>query len=274
MGDVGQVELVQANIRDDASVAAAVSGADAVINLVGLLYESGPQKFAEVHAKGAARVAAACSAAGIRRFVQVSAIGADEDSDSAYARTKAEGEARVREAFPGATIIRPSLMFGADDDFFNRFASIARMLWVMPLLGFGDTRFQPAYVADVATAIVTVIEDAGAAGKTFELGGPMVYSYKQLMALLLEACGRKRFLVPVPPQIIKMWAWFLQILPSPILTVDQVKMLSVDNVVSEGAANFDDLGIAPTSAEAVLPTYLWRFRPAGQFTAPGVHSGP
>ncbi|HIF08694.1 MAG TPA: complex I NDUFA9 subunit family protein [Sneathiellales bacterium] len=273
MGDVGQVELVQANIRDDASVAAAVEGADAVINLVGILYESGHQKFAETHAKGAARVATASAVARVQRFVHISAIGADEKSRSVYARTKADGEAQVRAAFPNATVIRPSLLFGPDDDFFNRFASIARLIWVMPLVGTGKTRFQPAHVGDVAAAIVAAVQDPENIARTFELGGPNVYTYRQLMELVLNACARKRILVPVPPQILKIWAWFLQMLPSPLLTVDQVNMLLGDNLVAHDVAGFSDLGITPVSAEVILPTYLWRFRPAGQFTAPGTHSG-
>jgi uncharacterized protein YbjT (DUF2867 family) len=272
MGDVGQIELVQANIRDDESVAAAVQGADAVVNLVGLLYESGKQKFAAVHVKGAIRVAQACAEGGVSRLVHVSAIGADPEAMSAYARTKADGEEGVVDAFPAATIVRPGLLFGADDDFFNRFAAIARLTPVIPLLMGSDTRFQPAHVADVAAAIVATLKDPDATAKTFELGGPRVYAFAELMEMLLSAIERRRFLVPLPTDIWKFAAWFLQLMPSPLLTVDQVKQMSADNAVSEGALGFGALAIEPTSAESILPTYLWRFRPAGQFTAPGSRS--
>lgn len=272
MGDVGQIELVQANIRDDASVASAVKGADAVVNLIGILSESGKQKFISVHAEGAARVARASASAGVKQLVHVSALGADEESLSAYARTKALGEDGVRAAFPTATIVRPGILFGVDDEFFNKFASIARLTPAVPLFGGGGTRFQPAHVADVANAITKVLDDPNTAGGTYELGGPNVYTFKELMELVLKMTGRKRILVPVPFELGKVMAWFLQVLPSPLLTVDQVKLLAEDSVVSAQALSFGDLGIAPTSAETVLPTYLWRFRPAGQFSLPESHT--
>lgn len=272
MGDVGQIELVQANIRDDASVAAAVKGADAVVNLVGVLVESGKQKFTTVHAEGAARVARASASAGVERLVHVSALGADEESLSAYARTKALGEASVRAAFPTATIVRPGILFGVDDEFFNKFASMARLFPALPLFGGGGIRFQPAHVADVANAIIKVLNDPNTAGGIYELGGPNVYTFKELMEFVLETTGRKRILVPVPFELGKVMAWFLQLLPSPLLTVDQVKLLAADNVVSGQALSFGDLGIVPTSAGAVLPNYLWRYRPAGQFSLPESHT--
>lgn len=272
LGDVGQIEPIQVNIRDDASVAAAVKGANAVVNLVGILFESSKQKFAAIHTEGAARVAKACADAGVERLVHMSALGSDEDSPSVFAQSKAQGESAVHQAFPDATVVRPSLLFGIDDNFFNKFASLVRLTPALPLFGDGGTRFQPAHVADVAKAITTMLDDPVTAGKIYELGGPKIYTYAELMGLVLEYSERKRFLVPVPFVAGKIAAWFLQILPSPLLTVDQVKLLAADNVVSEGALTFDDLGIAPTSAEAILPTYLWRFRPAGQFSVPESHS--
>ena len=265
MGDVGQVQLVQANIRDDGSVRAAVSGSDYVINLVGILFESGKQSFSAVQAEGPARIGAAAAAAGVKRVVQISAIGANAASESDYAKSKAAGEAALHAAFPSATILRPSIVFGPEDDFFNRFASLARMLPMLPLIGGGETRFQPVYVADVADAIMAVLADGTTAGKTFELGGPRVYSFRELMEIVLHETGRRRPLIAIPLGLAKLKAWFLQLLPNPMLTVDQVKLLAYDNVVSEGAAGLKTLGITPTTVEAIVPSYLWRFRPKGQF---------
>ncbi len=265
MGRVGQVQLLKANVLDDASVAAAVRGADAVINLVGILAESGSQRFAALHADAAERIARAAAEAGVARLLHVSAVGASADSPSAYARSKADGEARVRAAFAGATIFRPSIVFGPEDDFFNRFAGLARFLPALPLIGGGHTRFQPVYVGDVAQAAARVLADPLTAGKTYELGGPEVMTMKQVMQLVLQVAHRRRLLVPVPFALAKIKAAFLGLLPNPILTLDQVKQLQTDNVVSEGALTLRDLGILPTSAEAILPAYLWRFRKQGEF---------
>jgi uncharacterized protein YbjT (DUF2867 family) len=257
-GDVGQVGLVQANIRDDASVAAAVAGADAVINLCGLLYESGKQTFGAVHAIGAARVARAAQAAGVKRLAQISAIGASETSTAEYARTKAAGEAAVRTAFPDAIVLRPSIVFGPEDTFFNRFGSLARFLPILPLIGGGETKFQPVYVRDLAAAIVTAIE--GGTAPVYELGGPRVYSFRQLMEYILAQIERNRLLVPLPYEIASFEARFLELLPNPLLTRDQVEMLKHDNVVSSGMPGLKELGIEPTAVEAIVPTYLRRFR--------------
>ncbi len=274
-GDVGQVVPVQANIRDDASVAQAVAGADVVVNLVGLMFEDSWQSFESVQREGAARVARASAAAGVGRLIQVSALGADADSKSDYARTKAQGEAAVREAFPGAVIMRPSIIFGVEDDFFNRFASMSRFTPALPLIG-GSTRFQPVYVVDVAQAIARAAEAPAESveGKVFELGGPTLYSFKELMKLVLRTVRRRRLLVPVPFFVANINAWFLDLfgaLPlvkNTILTQDQVKLLQHDNVVSAGAPGLAELGIAPHGLEAVLPSYLWRFRPQGQYSRP------
>ncbi len=263
MGDVGQIVPVPANIRDDASVAAAVAGSDVVINLVGILYESGRQTFEAVHREGAARIARAAKAAGVSRLVQVSAIGADPQARSEYARTKGAGERDVLAAFLGATILRPSVLFGPEDDFFNRFAAMARVAPALPLIGGGHTRFQPVYVCDVAEAVMAVLDDAATAGKTYELGGPNTYSFRALMELMLAEIQRKRCLVPVPFWAASTLGFFLERLPQPLLTRDQVLSLRSDNVVAPGAAGFDRLGISPTALEVVLPTYLSRYRRGG-----------
>lgn len=265
LGDVGQIQTVQANLRHPDSVAAAVRDADAVINLVGILFERGKQKFADVQAEGAATVAKAAAKAGASRLIHISAIGADMDSPSRYARSKAEGEAGVRAAFLDATVLRPSIVFGPDDDFFNRFAGLAKISPVLPLIG-AETRFQPVYVGDVADAIVAALGDEDTRAKTYELGGPRVYTFRELMELTLREIGAKRALVPVPFGLAKIKAAFLQCLPNPPLTVDQVRLLQSDNVVAADGLKLADLGITPTPAEAILPRYLYRFRKHGQFS--------
>ncbi len=272
MGDVGQVQPVQANIRDRRSCAAAIEGASAVVNLVGVLYESGAQKFDAVHAAGAHLLSELAAEAGITNFVQMSAIGADADSTSAYARSKAAGEAAVRQAIPTATIVRPSIIFGPEDQFFNRFAAMARLAPALPLIGGGTTKYQPVYVKDVATAITTALENSEWDGKTLELGGPDVATFAELMQLMLKEIERSRPLVPLPYFIAKTMASVLQILPAPVLTVDQVELLKHDNVVGEGVLGLADMGIEPAAMSAVLPAYLYRFKRTGQF-ADGVPNG-
>jgi NADH dehydrogenase len=263
MGDVGQVAPVAANIRDDASVAAAVDGADAVINLVGILYERGRQGFDAVHRDGAGRIARAAASAGVDQLVHISAIGADPQAASDYARSKGDGEQAVKAAFDKAVILRPSILFGPDDEFFNRFAAMARVSPVLPLIGGGRTRFQPAFISDVAEAVVSALTKPDTAGRTYELGGPEIYSFRQLLELLLTVIDRKRLLVPVPFWAAMAKAFFLELYPVPLLTRDQVRLLRRDNVVTEGVAGFADLGISPTAPEVILPTYLSRFRPGG-----------
>ena len=264
MGDVGQVAPVATNIRNAASVARAVDGADAVVNCVGILFERGRQRFDAVHGAGAARIAEVAAAAGVERLVQVSAIGADLESSSAYARSKAAGEAAVLDAFPSASVLRPSVVFGPEDDFFNRFGALATILPALPLIGGGETRFQPVYVGDVADAIVAVLDSAEAAGKTYELGGPRVYTFKELMQVVLEQTGRRRLLLPLPFGLAKFEAAFLQLLPTPPLTMDQVELLKSDNVVSADTPGLGDLGITPTSVDAIVPSYLFRYRRGGR----------
>ncbi|HEX2590520.1 MAG TPA: complex I NDUFA9 subunit family protein [Rhizomicrobium sp.] len=265
MGVVGQIQLFKCDITDEAQVAAAVSHADAVVNLVGLLAPAGGHGFEEIHVEAAEAVAKAARAAGARSFVQVSALGADTESTSSYARTKAEGEARVRAAFPDATILRPSIVFGPEDAFFNRFAGLARMLPALPLIGGGKTKFQPVFVGDVAAAIRVALDDVSTRGKLYELAGPTTYTFKDLMQFVLETTGRSRALVPVPFFIATIKGAFLGILPKPLLTMDQVRLLKTDNVAAEGSLGLSDLGIQPDSIEAIVPSYLWRFRSKGQY---------
>ncbi len=272
MGDVGQVQPVQANIRDPRSCAAAMEGASAVVNLVGVLYESGAQKFDSVHAEGAKLLSDLAAKAGINNFVQMSAIGADADSTSSYARSKAAGEAAVLAAIPDATIVRPSIIFGPEDQFFNRFAAMARSAPALPLIGGGDTKYQPVYVKDVAAAIRIALEDPRWNGQVLELGGPEVASFAELMQLTLKEIGRSRPLVKLPYFVAKTMASVLQILPAPVLTTDQVELLKHDNVVSDGALGLSDLGIEASAMSAILPAYLYRFRRTGQF-ADGVPNG-
>ena len=262
LGSVGQIDFVKCDVADADSVARALSGSDAVVNLTGILFQSG-QTFEEVQAEGAANIAQAAAAAGVGALVHVSAIGADAQSDSAYAVTKAEGETSVREAFPQAVILRPSIIFGPEDSFFNKFAEMARFLPALPLIGGGKTRFQPVFVGDVAQAILAGLSRQD--GRTYELAGPSIYSFKELLQLILRETGRKRALVPVPFGIAFLKAAFLQLLPKPLLTVDQVKLLKKDNIVSPTAAGLTDLGIEPTSVEAVIPSYLWRYRAKGEY---------
>lgn len=264
MGDVGQVMPMAANIRDDASVAAAVEGADAVINLVGLLYEAGRQRFHAVHAEGAGRIAQAAAAAGVERMVHVSAIGAAPDSPAAYARSKAAGEDAVRGAFPAAVVVRPSIVFGVEDDFLNRFAWIARLAPAIPLIGGGNTRFQPVYVGDVASGVARIAGDTGISGRTYEFGGPEVFSFRELMETMLRHIGRRRLLLPVPGALAMLPAGLMELSPfPPMLTRDQIRMLASDNVASGDAPGLADLGLDPTPLDAVAPGYLARYRRGG-----------
>lgn len=268
LGTVGQIQPVQANLRNKPSIAHAVAGADIVINLVGILAETGRQRFRAVHTMGAKNVAEAAKKAGATALVHMSALGADEKSESAYQRSKALGEAEVLKAFPSAVIIRPSIIFGQDDGFFNLFGALARLFPIIPLIG-GDTKFQPVFVGDVAEAFARAANGQVKTGKTYELGGPEVETMRELMQRLLAEAHRNRWLVPVPMALARLKAWFLQMLPWKLLTVDQVIQLGHDNVVSpEAIKQKRDLaafGINPTSMDAILPTYLWRFRKHGQF---------
>jgi NADH dehydrogenase len=268
LGRVGQIHAVQANIRNAASVAAAARDAHVLINLVGILFERGRQRFDAVHAAGAEQVALAAHAHGAR-LVHVSAIGADEASPSQYARSKAKAERLVLAAQPTATIMRPSILFGPEDDFFNRFAALARISPALPLIGGGKTKFQPVFVGDVAAAIAEAVDGNARPGTIYELGGPDVRTFKELMQFVLKTIERKRLLVPLPFFVAKLKAAFLQFMPKPMLTPDQVELLRADNVVSEAARNegrtLQGLGIEPEPIEVIVPSYLWRFRKTGQF---------
>lgn len=272
-GTPGQVEPVACNIRDDASVRAVLTGADAVVNCVGVLNSLGRNTFDAVQAEGAGRVARIAAALGIERLVHISAIGADAQSDSDYARTKGEGEAAVLAAFPSAVILRPSIIFGTEDQFFNRFAAMTRMSPILPVVG-ANTRFQPVYVDDVAQAAVKGVTGEAAPG-VYELGGPEVDTFRGLMELMLKVIQRRRAVVNVPFFVARIvgfafdmiQAVTLGLVENKMITRDQVRNLARDNVVSSGAKGLADLGITPTAMEAVLPEYLWRYRPSGQFAA-------
>ncbi len=272
MGAVGQVQIFQANVRFRTSVSDALAGADAAVNLVGILAPVGKNTFEGVQTLGAQNIAQEAARVGIEDLIHVSAIGADAESDSIYARTKAEGEQAALTHVPTATVIRPSIVFGPQDDFFNRFAAMARIAPALPLIGGGKTKFQPVYVDDIADAIVQLIETGEGRGETYELGGPEVMSFKELLQLMLKIIGRSRLLVPLPFPIASMMgaagdtASMLPFVEGPI-TADQVKLLKTDNVVSEsGVKTFADLGITPETMDAVLPSYLFRYRKQGQFS--------
>ncbi|WP_421789906.1 complex I NDUFA9 subunit family protein [Hyphobacterium sp.] len=268
-GVVGQVELIQSNVRNKDSVARAVEGAHGVVNLVGILFESGRQKFDSLQAEGARNIAEAAATAGVARFVQLSAIGADAASKADYARTKAEGEAAVQAHIPGAVILRPSIVFGTEDGFFNRFADMARFAPGLPLPGGGKVKMQPVFVGDVADSVAHAIADPSTSG-IYELGGPRTYTYRELMEFILKTIDRKRLLMPVP--MMGMWLMGLGgeisgALPfvEPFLTRDQVTMLKIDNVVSPDMRGLEDLGVVPETVESIVPGYLERYRRYGQF---------
>jgi len=270
LGTVGQIVPIQANLRNAASVERAVAGADMVVNLVGLGIESGKQKFAAVNTEGAATVARAARAAGVKSLVHMSALGVDTAAKvSAYARTKLEGENAVLAAFPDAIILRPSLIFGQGDGFFNLMGTLARMFPIMPLIS-GTSRFQPVYVGDVAEAIVKALDGTVQTGRIYELGGPEVETHQQLLERILREAGRKRPLLPLSSGLAGMFASILSFLPfKPLITGDQVALLGKDNVVSEAAISENRtlaaFGITPTSMDTILPSYMWRFRKHGQF---------
>jgi uncharacterized protein YbjT (DUF2867 family) len=266
LGDVGQIEVVQANIRDKASIARAVEGAEAVINLVGILRETGRQRFLAIQGMGARNIAEAARDAGAKRLVQISAIGADAEGASKYARSKAEGEAAVRDVFLGATIVRPSIVFGPEDDFFNRFGQMASISPALPLIGGGHTKFQPIYVGDLAAAIAQAASSDAFAGQTYELGGPAVHDFKALLAFVCTETGRKRILVPLPFPIaglLGMAGDVAGMVIAPPITSDQVELLRTDNVAS--GPGLEAFGITGKPIEAVVPSYLYRYRKGGQY---------
>jgi NADH dehydrogenase len=268
-GLVGQIVPEIIDVFDDAQIGAAIRGADLVINLIGILSPTRRVGFERAHAELPGRIAAIATESGAGAFVHVSALGADAASPSAYARSKAAGETAVLAAFPSATILRPSIIFGPEDQFFNRFAAMAMISPVLPLIGGGTTRFQPVYVGDVADAIMAAADQPAARGRIFELGGPTVYTFKELLALLLAETGQKRLLVPIPWGVARIQAAIAERLPTAPLTRDQVALLTRDNVLSGLLPGLSDLAIRPTAAEIILPTYLDRFRKGGRFGQQG-----
>lgn len=273
LGNVAQIVPLRCNLRSEAEVRRAVEGAEAVVNLVGILQSHGSQSFEEVQYGGAKRIAEAAAAAGVERLVQVSAIGADPGAASDYARSKGAAEQAVLAAVPGAVILRPSIVFGPEDGFFNRFAAMARLSPFLPLIGGGKTRFQPVYVGDVADAVMRALTDPACAGRIYELGGPRVYSFAELMRLLLRTIGRRRLLLPLPWGVAGAMGSIFQLVPNAPLTRDQVEQLRHDNVVSEGMPGLAELGIEPHTVEVIVPTYLERFRPAGPFRGSSPRDG-
>lgn len=271
LGNVGQIQMVQANVRHRKSVELAVSGADAVINLVGTLNESGRNRFTNLHVLGAKNVAEAAKAAGVP-LTHLSSLAADVNSASAYARTKGEGENAVLAAAPDSVILRPSIIFGPEDRFFNRFANLARISPFMPLIGGGKTKIQPVFVGDVAEAAARAVDGKLLPGGVYELGGPDAQSFKYWMEDMLGVIMRKRFFISMPFWVARIQAAFLGLLPNPLLTGDQVTLLQSDNVVSPEAIRagltLEGMGIKPENTDAVLPSYLWRYRVAGQYTKP------
>ena len=268
MGDVGQVVPVQANVRHAGSVGAALAGSQAAINATGITVQRGRQRFDAVHVEGTRNIAEASKLAGIRRVIQVSGIGADEpgDSPSAYVQSKIAAEAALRAIMPEATILRPSIMFGPGDGFFTSLAAIARISPVVPVIGGQKTRFQPVYVGDTAEAALACLRDTAMAGSAFELGGPSIYTMRQIAQLVLHVTGRQPMLLDVPFALAKLLGLFAQYLPAPPLTYDQACLLEVDNIVRPDRPGFESLGIVPTAAEVVLPTYLDRFREGGRYS--------
>ncbi len=271
-GDLGQISLMPTSIRDEASVAAAVKGADAVVNCVGILYERGERTFEAVHVEGARRIAKAAATAGASYLVHISALGAEASSPAAYARSKAAGEAAVQEAFPTATILRPSVVFGPEDGFFNLFGRIAQLFPVLPFFtdivphveGGGGSKFQPVYVGDVAEAVLQSVTVSGHCGDTYELVGPRVYDMREILQIVNRETMRNRWIIGVPFIVAQVQAFFLQFLPTPLLTPDQVKLLKLGNVAHGGKPGLEDFGLTPCAVEGIVGSYLKRFRPVQQ----------
>ena len=262
MGRVGQIVPMYASLTHEATIARAVDGAELVVNLVGILAERRGGDFHRIHAEGAGRIATLAVAAGAARMVQVSAIGADQASQSLYARSKAEGEAAVRAAMPGATILRPSVVFGAEDQFFNRFAAMAQILPFMPVIS-GETEMQPVYVGDVSDAVMAALTGLDTAGKTYELGGPQIWTFREILAYILKETRRRRKLVNIPMGMARFQASLAELLPTKPFTRDQLLMLSRPNIMATGVPGLLDLGITPTPIELIVPEYLDRYRPGG-----------
>jgi NADH dehydrogenase len=262
-GNLGQIAVVSGNLAQIDSIRPHLEGAFAVVNLVGLLFERGRQKFSALHAQGPEKLAQAAKAEDVAHFVQMSALGVDR-ANAQYARTKMLGEKAVRAAFPEAVILRPGVVFGPEDRFFNQFAQMAMAARALPLIGGGKTKFQPVYAGDVAQAVRAAIENPACAGKTYELGGPEAYTFRQILEYILKVTGRKACLIPLPFPLAAIGGAFAEFLPRPPLTRDQVRLLHYDNVVAPDAQGFRELGIQPTAVEMLVPDYLARFRKGGR----------
>jgi NADH dehydrogenase len=263
-GNVGQIVPITCNTRSDESVAAAIGNSDAVINLIGILYERGHDTFEAMHVETAARIARLAKEQGAAQFVHMSALGADPGSFSAYARSKAAGEQAVLTFFPEAAILRPSIVFGPEDNFFNLFATLARYFPALPLIGGGQTKFQPVYVGDVAEAIARILQNPEAQGHVYELGGPQVYTFRELLELMMNVTGRQRRFINLSWKMAKLQGALIEMMPKPLLTRDQVDLLRTDNIIrNQNSKKLRDLGINPTAVEVILPTYLDRFREGG-----------
>ena len=265
LGNPGQIDLEKVNLFDEERLRILVKSSDVVINLVGILHETKKQKFEDIHAKFPDLLSKLCSELNIKKLVHISALGINETVSSQYMQSKLKGEKNIINNFNRSVILRPSVIFGPEDKFFNRFASIAEFLPILPLIGGGLTYFQPIYVGDIAKSIMAVLEKEEINNNIFELGGPQIITYKELMKILLKEINKKRFLVPIPFPFAKFQAKILQLLPKPLLTVDQVEMLKYDNIVTNKYPTLKDLKINPKTIESVLPNYIWRFRKGGQF---------
>ncbi|MFK7840044.1 MAG: complex I NDUFA9 subunit family protein [Bdellovibrionales bacterium] len=263
-GDVGQIVPFACDYSDPKSIADAIEGSDIVVNCIGVLFEKGSQTFEKAHIDIPERIAVACRDHGAGAFVHLSAL-AVERGHSEYAKSKVEGEARIHKHFPDATILRPSVIFGEDDEFFNMFAGMAKFLPALPLIGGGETLFQPVFVGDVADAVMASLDDSDAVGQIYELGGPETLSFKEVYEKLFDYTGQNRLLVPLPYGLAKVQAFFLGVLPKPPLTKDQIESLKTDNVMNNDALSFEALGINPTALDIILPTYLTRYRRGGRF---------
>lgn len=264
-GTVGQIVPVQCNIRNLNSVKAVTKGSYFVINCVGILYETGKQTFEDTQFLGAKNIALACQQNHIKKLIHISALGADENSKSHYAQSKAKAEKTILDIMPNSTILRPSIIIGIEDKFFNMFAKLTSISPILPLIGGGQTKFQPVYVGDIAQAVLSVINSDQTDGKTYELGGLKVFTFKELLEKMLFEIGKKRLLVPVPFCIAKLKAFFLQLLPKPLLTIDQVELLKTDNIVHDNKYSFKELDITPTDIDIILPTYLRMYRTSGDY---------
>ena len=265
LGDPGQIDLERVNLFDEKTLKVLLKNSNVVVNLVGILYETRKQKFENIHSKFPELLSKLCNEHGIEKFIHLSALGINEDVKSMYMRTKSQGEKNILNNFDNSIILRPSIVFGPEDKFFNQFASLSQFLPFLPLIGGGQTKFQPIYVGDVAKAIATILETEEIDNKIYELGGAEIFTFQQLMNILLKEIQKRRFLIPIPFSIAKFMARILQLFPKPLITTDQIEMLKEDNVVSNNYGTLLDLNIEPTTIESILPHYIYRFRKGGEF---------